>query len=141
MNPWRPLANVLVAVAVVVVASSVPLAYPLERPLPERPADLTEASATRYAESFELAYSYNDEVDGPLNPVTLSIQRVRTRPVDGGYVVHLEVGVTERRPAGVDGGRYTVNYLVTATTTTRAAVDGRARPGPDPRNGTVVAGD
>ena len=152
----RPRLPIAVALAVVLAgcASALPAtpndattttAEPPEltpKPLPDRPGDLTEHRARSFVQSYERAYKWNrertdDTVDLTINPVRTRV----TREADG-FVVHLEVGVTRtvRRDGAetVGDGFYTVNYFINETALMRAQTGGQTRPGPDPRNGTVV---
>jgi hypothetical protein len=139
MDTDRAVAAVLLLLVAGLVFSTVPFAYPRQKPLPERPADLSAQAVRTYTHDFERAYAWNQRVDSWVNPVTVSIRRTNLTRRETGYRVHLEVGFSERTPTTSSTGYYTVNYLVTDSGTLRAQTGGHHRPGPDPRNGTVVA--
>ena len=113
------------------------------RPLPERPASLTAESATRFVVAYEQAYAWNEmrtpnTTDLNLEPVTSWANESRD-----GYRVHVEVGVShyQRAEGGgemVGDGYYTAVYFVNDSALFRARAGGAARPGPDPRDGTVL---
>ncbi len=156
----RPLAAVALALALLLagctaVAPAGPSTTPSEtpsppsespltpKPLPERPDDLTRATVVEFAEDFEVAYQWNEELDADTLEIAVAPQRawVLDETADG-FVVHLEVGFSKTgRSDGarmVADGFYTANYFVNGTTIRRVQVGGQQRPGPDPRNGTVV---
>lgn len=147
----------LVALSVLVagcVGSGAPPSKPATltpKPLPERPANLSAMEAVEFAERYEAAYGFNEELAE--NTTRLTINPVRAYllgETETGYVVHLEVGLStsvvhydpERREwiDSTGDGFYTVNYFVNEATVRRAAAGGQRRPGPDPRNGTVLEG-
>lgn len=118
---------------------------PTPKPLPERPANLTRESVVRFAEAYERAYGWNHELSNDTTDLTVNPVRSKVlNETETGYVVHLEVGLSHTRERDgsemVGGGFYTVNYFVNGTTVVRAEAGGQQRPGPDPRNGTVVEG-
>lgn len=126
-------------------------ATPTPKPLPERPANLSAVEAVEFAERYEAAYGFNEQLSA--NTTQLTVNPVRAYLLEAtatGYVVHLEVGLStsvvhydpERREwvEGTGDGFYTVNYFVNGTTLRRAVAGGQQRPGPDPRNGTVLDG-
>lgn len=114
------------------------------RPVPDRPTNVTREAVGQFAENHEQAYKWNRELTNRTTEISINPVRIEVRNTTGdGYRVHLEVGFskTVRRDGAevVGDGFYTVNYLVNATTVLRAEAGGQQRPGPDPRNGTVVA--
>lgn len=139
MNKNRVVGIAIVVVIFTIVAGSAPVAYPQQKSLPDRPAELSSTTTQTYVSDFEQAYKWNQEVDGWFNPVTVTIVRTNITQRDDGYQVHLEVGFTERTLQAVGDGFYTVNYFVNRTVTKRAATGGQVRPGPNPQNGIVVA--
>lgn len=113
------------------------------KPLPEGPDSLTRTNVLEFVEAFEVAYQWNRELNGDALDMSVAPRRARVLEATAdGFVVHLEVGFSKTvRDEGsrmVADGFYTVNYLVNGTTMRRAQVGGQRRPGPDPRNGTVV---
>lgn len=115
------------------------------KPYPDRPENLTRETVVRFAEAYERAYKWNRELTDAT--VEVSVNPVRTEVMNEtatGYVVHLEVAFskTVRSDGGkmVGDGFYTVNHLINETTILRAQTGGQARPGPDPRDGTVLEG-
>lgn len=154
----RHLGPPAVVVVVVLVAgcagSGAPPSKPATltpKPLPEPPAELSAMEAVEFAERHEAAYGFNERLTR--NTTRLTVNPVRAHLLEAtetGYLVHLEVGLSasvvhydpEQREwvNGTGDGFYTVNYFVNETTIRRAAVGGQQRPGPDPRNGTVLGG-
>lgn len=115
------------------------------KPLPEQPNNLTRESAVRFAKDYEQAYKWNHEVTNTTTEVTINPVRAGARnETETGYVVHLEIGFSHTLQRDGDemtgGGYYTVNYFINGTTIMRAHTGGQARPGPNPRNGTVIEG-
>jgi hypothetical protein len=139
MNRDRGLALAIGVLLLVIIAGTVPVTYPQQKRLPDRPDTLSPASAQRYASDFEQRYQWNREVDGWFNPVTVNVVRTNVTRYDDGYWVHLEIGFSERTIRSTGGGFYTVNYFVNRTTTMRAVTGGQHRPGPNPQHGTAVA--
>jgi len=139
MNRDRGVAVAIAGLLLVILVSTVPVAYPQHKPLPDRPETVSSSTARAYVTDFETRYQWNHEVDGWFNPVTVNVVRTNVTRQDEGYWVHLEIGVSERTIQSTGGGFYTVNYFVNRTTIMRAVISGQNRPGPNPQNGTEVA--
>jgi hypothetical protein len=139
MNRDRGVAVVIAGLLLVILVSTVPVAYPQYKRLPDRPETVSSSTVQAYVTDFETRYQWNREVDGWFNPATVNVVRTNVTRHDDGYWVHLEIGVSERTIQSTGSGFYTVNYFVNQTTTMRAVTGGQHRPGPNPQNGTVVA--
>ena len=114
-----------------------------ERSLPERPENLTRENVVGFVENYEQAYKWNEELTNGTTELAITPARTKILNVTAtGFVVHLEVGFSKTlRRDGSEmsgGGFYTVNYFVNETVMLRAQTGGQVRPGPNPRNGTVV---
>ncbi|WP_246986478.1 hypothetical protein [Halorientalis marina] len=139
MDRERELALAIGVVLLVIVAGTVPVAYPQQKRLPDRPDTLSPSTARTYVSDFERSYQWNQEVDGWFDPVTVNVVRTNVTQHDDGYWVHLEIGFAERAIRSTGGGFYTVNYFVNRTTTMRAVAGGQHRPGLHPQKGTAAA--
>lgn len=114
------------------------------QPYPQRPVTLTRTAARQFVTAYERALGWNRRLSDGTVALSVSVVRSSIRTDTGsGYVVRVEVGVsrTVRRDGSrtVGDGYYTAAYLVNESTVMRAATGGQARPGPDPRNGTVLS--
>lgn len=111
---------------------------------PDHPTNLTTESAARFATQYETAYKWNHELTADTTNMSITPEHSNTSKAgDDGYVVHLEVGfsktITQNGTKATGDGYYTVNYYINDSTVMRAETAGQARPGPDPRNGTIVS--
>ncbi len=112
------------------------------RPLPDRPDSLTNESAKEFVVAYERAHAWNAIRNPNTTDLTLNAVTTRVNESGDGYRVHVEMGLSHYQR--VDGGKtvgdgyYTAVYFVNDSALLRAQAGGEVRPGPDPRNGTVL---
>lgn len=137
--------HLAVGLALLVLLSGCSAVFgPVLKPIPDRPDTLTADSAVDYAKTFERRYVRNQVATGRenVNAIEVAYERAELqRRVDDGYVVHLEYVLRVDAGGQTTTERYTANYFVNGTVTMRARTTGFVRPGPDPREGQVMARD
>ena len=98
------------------------------KPLPDQPDELTRENVVSFVKEYEKRHFWNQELTNNTTSMTVSPRVETLNETDEGYVVHLEVGTTEKfRSDGalaVADGLYRVNYFINATTIQRAQEGG-----------------
>lgn len=113
------------------------------RPVPGIPENLTAETAVRFVENYHESRTWNSMLGNRTLYLSVGVEGTLVNKTGSGNIVRIEGSFsrTFRHESGqkryADGGiRYV--YFVNDSTVMRARDDDPEKPGPDPRNGTVV---